>query len=152
VSGTALAGRETREREEERRIREAEREEREAQRSRRNYEKCWSRAVDENSVPINVLGASAILAVPYIPKILVEGRSIGSSTVTLLSVIGHFWEINLPASMAVGRISTDNALRFAGRAGYPLVAFLAVATTVELAVDVSKCYDFEMSHPMPGER
>jgi hypothetical protein len=86
-----------------------------------------------------VAGVSGIFATP-IPKNLVPPyRVIGTPTTNLLSVIGHFVELNIPRISVAGRAST-NLLRVAGRVNPYLAVGLSALDAATIANDASECY------------
>lgn len=84
--------------------------------------------------------ASSALAVP-IPKAIVPPyRVIGSKTTNLLSVLGHFAEVNVPR-VTIGGLGSTNLLRIAGRANPYVAAGLLAVDAAVVGYDTYQCYN-----------
>jgi len=84
-------------------------------------------------------GASGALAIPISKALVPPFRMIGTPTTNLLSVLGHYVEINVPRITIDGLAST-NLLRIAGRAN-PYVAGALLAVDVGMiSYDTYQCY------------
>jgi hypothetical protein len=96
-------------------------------------------------------GVSGVFAAP-IPKSLVPPyRQIASETTNLLSVIGHFVEVNVPR-IAVGSRATTNLLRLAGRVNPYLAVGLAAVDVVLITKGAADCYGAKKDAEMRRNR
>jgi hypothetical protein len=84
-------------------------------------------------------GTSGIFAAPIPKRVVPPYRQIGSPTTNLLSVLGHFAEVNIPRVSIAGR-ATTNLLRVAGRVNPYLAVGLAVVDAAVIAKDAADCY------------
>jgi hypothetical protein len=66
--------------------------------------------------------ASGALAIPISKAIVPPYRVIGSKTTNLLSVLGHFAEVNVPR-IKIGGLGSTNLFRIAGRANLKRAGF-----------------------------
>jgi hypothetical protein len=84
-------------------------------------------------------GVSGLLSVP-LPKWLVPPyRQIGSDTTNLLSVLGHYVEVNVPRITIGGRAST-NLFRILGRVNPYVAAGLAAGDAIAIGYGTYHCY------------
>jgi hypothetical protein len=92
-------------------------------------------------------GVSSVFAIP-IPKTVVPPfRQIGSPNTNLLSVLGHFVEVNIPRVGVAGRAST-NLLRIAGRLNPYLAVGLAAVDAVAITSGAADCYQKKKDEAM----
>ncbi|MEO6091559.1 MAG: RHS repeat-associated core domain-containing protein [Novosphingobium sp.] len=84
--------------------------------------------------------ASGVLAIPISKAIVPPYRVIGSKTTNLLSVLGHFAEVNVSRVEFLGRGST-NLLRIAGRANPYVAAGLLAIDAAVIGYDTYQCYN-----------
>ncbi len=83
--------------------------------------------------------ASGALAIPISKSLVPPFRMIGTPTTNLLSVLGHYVEINVPGITIDGLAST-NLFRIAGRAN-PYVAWALLAVDAGMiSYDTYQCY------------
>jgi hypothetical protein len=85
-------------------------------------------------------GVSGVFAAPVPKKVVPPFRQIGSPTTNLLSVLGHFVEVNIPRVGIAGR-ATTNLLRVAGRLNPYLAVGLAAVDAAVITRDAIECYE-----------
>lgn len=84
--------------------------------------------------------ASAALAAP-IPKAIVPPyRTIGSKTTNILSVLGHFAEVNVPR-VTIGGLGSTNLLRIVRRANPYVAAGLLAVDAAVIGYETYQCYN-----------
>jgi RHS repeat-associated protein len=84
-------------------------------------------------------GASGALAIPISKSLVPPCRTIGEPTTNLLSVLGHYVEINVPRITIDGLAST-NLLRIAGRANPYVAGALFAIDAGMITYDTYQCY------------
>ncbi len=85
-------------------------------------------------------GVSGLLAIPIPKSIVPPFRSIGTPTTNLLSVLGHYVDISVPAVTIAGRTST-NLFRIAGRLNPYVAAGLFAVDAAVIGYDTYQCYN-----------
>jgi RHS repeat-associated protein len=84
-------------------------------------------------------GVSGALAIPILKSLVPPYRMIGTPTTNLLSVLGHFVEINVPRIMIDGLAST-NLLRILGRVNPYVAGALLAIDVAMISYDTYQCY------------
>lgn len=107
-----------------------------------NWKKVGSCLVDSTlkHYGLDALTAgSGALAIPISKSLVPPFRMIGEPTTNLLSVLGHYVEINVP-QITIDGLASTNLLRIAGRAN-PYVAGALLAIDVGMiSYDTYQCY------------
>jgi hypothetical protein len=100
---------------------------------------CLGKAFEKRYGPAVAGSVLSIVGMP-IPKNWVPPyRSIGAPYTTILSVVGHYIEVNVPR-LVWGELATTNLLRFGGRAAGPIGWALLALDVGLITADTWNCY------------